>query len=193
MEKWKIALPLVLILAGAFLLLGISEPVQEYGEMPIPKGYDGTVAKIHYTGIVCPIVTRTSGEVITLACHHNLLTDRGRELIELEMRGDASVVLDKIAIGNCSDGTQLPTDTNMQSEWLACGLGNATGTLKDEGTGNWSITYEWTSACDGAIMNATGIYNTTMPGNLFAEANYTSVTLNTGEKLNITYFIWVLQ
>ena len=64
-------------------------------------------------------------------------------------------------------------------------------TQTDIGTGNWSISHTWTSSCDGRIINATGIYNATAVGKLFAEANFTSVTLNNGDQLTITYYTWV--
>ena len=51
------------------------------------------------------------------------------------------------------------------------------------------MTYQWTSTCDNAYVNGTGLYNSTAADKiLFAETNFTSsVTLMNGDKLNVTW------
>ena len=68
------------------------------------------------------------------------------------------------------------------------------GTQNIIGNGNWSIWIQWTSTCDTTYVNSTGIYNGTgvASGSLMAEAHWVPGTiLNTGDKLNVTYYTWV--
>lgn len=125
-----------------------------------------------------------------IECKENMITNRGKDLIKMDMMGTAVVTLDKLAIAN-NTVAQSPADTNLQGEWTTCGLARATGTLTSVGVGNWSISYQWTSTCNNAIVNATGIYNTTAPGNLFAQTTFATATLQTNDKINVTYYIWV--
>jgi hypothetical protein len=106
------------------------------------------------------------------------------------MMGQAVVTLDQLALAN-NTVAQSASDTNLQGEWTTCGLARATGTLTSINTGNWSISYQWTSTCDNVIVNATGIYNTTASGNLFAETTFATTTLQTNDKINVTYYTWV--
>lgn len=179
MEKWKYGIPLLLIaIAGVYMY-----------SAGMPTGIsDG----LHYTGIAC-ITAVQSGVFHDYGCQHNLITTRGLNLIKFNMMGvNQTIKVGTLAIAN-STSPQLITDTelNNQETVAGCGLANVSSTLTDIGTGNWSVSHTWTSACNGRIINATGIYNTTAVGNLFAEANFTSVTLNNGDQLTVTYYTWV--
>jgi hypothetical protein len=135
---------------------------------------------LKYTGVACIYKNDK-----LIECKHNLITNRGKDLIKLDMMGSAVVTLDQLALAN-NTSPQSASDTNLQGEWTTCGLARATGTLTSIGTGNWSINYQWTSTCDNAIVNATGIYNTTALGNLFAETTFATTTLMNGDKINVT-------
>jgi hypothetical protein len=145
----------------------------------------GVNDNLKYTGVAC---IYKNDQLI--GCYHNLITNRGKDLIKLDMMGQAEVTLDQLALAN-NTVAQSATDTNLQGEWTTCGLARATGTLTSIGIGNWSINYVWTSTCDNVIVNATGIYNTTAPGNLFAETTFPTTTLMNGDKINVTYYTWV--
>jgi hypothetical protein len=145
----------------------------------------GVNENLKYTGVAC---IYKNDQLI--GCYHNLITNRGKDLIKLDMMGQAVVTLDQLALAN-NTVAQSASDTNLQGEWTTCGLARATGTLTSIGTGNWSINYVWTSTCDNAIVNATGIYNTTASGNLFAETTFPTTTLMNGDKINVTYYTWV--
>jgi len=141
---------------------------------------------IKYTGVAC---IYKNNELV--ACNHNIITNRGKDLIKIDMMGTGTVTLDQLAVAN-NTVAQSASDTDLQGEWSTCGLSRTTGTLTSIGTGNWSINYQWTSSCDNVYVNATGIYNTTASGNLFAETTWSpTTTLMNGDKLNVTYYTWV--
>lgn len=145
-----------------------------------------TFSNIKYTGVAC---IYKNDELIT--CKHNIITDRGKDLIKIDMMGTGAVTLDKLAIAN-NTVAQSASDTNLQGEWTTCGLSVATVTPTSVGTGNWSVSNQWTSTCDNAYVNATGVYNTTTSGNLFAETTWSpTTTLMNGDKLTVTYYMWV--
>lgn len=182
MEKWKYGIPVLLV----FAVVGVY--MYSAG---MPTGIsDG----LHYTGIAC-ITTVQSGVFHDYGCQHNLITKQGQDQIKWAMQSNATagtINLDTLGIAN-STSPQLATDVDLNGLRVGCDLGIAVST-QGTGTpavGNWSLAHTWTSACDGAIVNATGIYNTTSTGHLFAEANFTSVTLNNGDQLTVTYYTWV--
>jgi len=141
---------------------------------------------IRYTGYVC---IYKNGELIT--CKHNIITDRGKDLIKMDMMGTDTVTLNVLAVANNTAGVSA-SDTNLQGEWTTCNLSAVTVTPTSVGTGNWSLSYEFTSTCDSVNVNAVGVYNETKSGNLFAETTWSPTTvLNNGDKLRITYYLWV--
>lgn len=121
-----------------------------------------------------------------------------------------------ISIGMINN-SQIATDrclANQTGAGAGCddftgnGLSPATGTVAEvRGSGsidfgNVSITNTFTcTLCSSQIINATGLYNSTTnsgSGNntnvgalsLFAEANFTTATLQTNDQINVTWFIW---
>jgi hypothetical protein len=135
---------------------------------------------LKYTGVAC---IYKNDQLI--GCYHNLITNQGKDYIKQDMMGTAAITLNKLAIAN-STTAQSAANINLQGEWTTCGLARATGTLTSIGTGNWSINYVWTSTCDNAIVNATGIYNETGTDVLFAETTFATTTLMNGDKINVT-------
>ncbi|MEM3609575.1 MAG: hypothetical protein QXK49_01805 [Candidatus Aenigmatarchaeota archaeon] len=170
----KYILALIIALIALALTLNFNSPVTS------------TTQSIKYTGVAC---IYKNSELVT--CKHNIITNKGKDLIKTDMMGTGAVTLDQLAVAN-STSAQSASDTDLQGEWTTCGLARATGALTSIGTGNWSINYQWTSTCDNVYVNATGIYNTTASGNLFAETTWSpTTTLMNGDKLNVTYYTWV--
>jgi hypothetical protein len=133
-----------------------------------------------------------NGELIG-PCSHNLVTDVGKEHLEqcLSNAACGSQPFVNMSLANCTNGISAGDTTLCNGEdYTACDLGPATGTYVSAGTGAWNITYEWTanSGCSDLLVNATGLYNNT---HLFAENNFTSVTLQGSDRINVTWGIWV--
>jgi hypothetical protein len=171
-----LAIPIV-----ALLILGLSLSLTSNTSVSSTEG-------LKYNGMVCVGAT-LSGKYYDLGCRHNLITNVGKDHIKTASGQGAAIRHDKIAVAN-NTVAQAATDTTLQGEWTTCGLAAATGTYSSAGTGAWNITYQWTSSCDSVIVNATGLYNATGTNQLFAETTFTSVTLQTNDKLNVT---WGLQ
>jgi hypothetical protein len=167
---WLVAIPLALVAVA--LLVNLKAQQVMTGE------------NLKYTGVAC---VYKNDQLI--GCYHNLITNNGKNLIKQDMMGTATVTLNQIAIAN-NTVAQSASDTTLQGEWTTCGLAKATGTLTDIGVGNWSINYQWTSTCNNAIVNATGIYDS-VSNTLFAETTFPTTTLQANDKINITYYTWV--
>lgn len=150
---------------------------------------------INYVGTVCPKIIRSSGRVEDLGCGHNLLMNEGKNFIEEEIgNGTASTnIVDVMFLGN---GTTWGTSdmTVHTGEIIECGLGAATGlSANDIGNGNWSFTNTWTSSCAGVIVNTTGLNCSACAEGteFFAGNNFTSVTLQTNDQINVTWYVFV--
>lgn len=152
---------------------------------------------ITYHSSVCKVVTRADGRIENLGCNHNVVNNGGlnfiRDCVGNGLCG-APTAFRQMAIANCTT-TPAAAHTVLcnaaNNEWTTCGLANATSTYYQFGTGAWNVSYQWTSSCDTAYVNATGLYNATQAGTLLASNTFTSVTLMNGDKLNVTWGIWV--
>ena len=154
----------------------------------IPSSTPAVSEGILYHGVVC-VQTSTGFK----ECNHNIIVNNGKEYIEKLLVGQATAGAKQIALGN-SSSTLQPTDTALPNEFAnGCSLTNATGAYVDAGTGQWNITYQWTSGCDSVLLNSTALYNATAGSNpvLFAEATFTGTTLSNNDKINVTWGIYV--
>lgn len=159
----------------------------------IPVSTAGTSGQeLAYDSAVCIYLN----DELVMDCIQNTLTNYGKNMIKFKLTGVAAsqAAVDYIAVGNGS----LPTasSTSLNSEIPDCGLTRAQDTSKaDIATGNWSYSYQFTSTCDGVIVNTTGLFNhTSADTGFFAGANFSSpVTLQTDDKLNITWYIFVTE
>jgi len=158
----------------------------------ISQGYTvtGSAAGIKYNSQVC---VYKNNEIVD--CSPNLITNIGKEHIDMFLgNGSAgSVATDYLALSNTSTVLAV-TDTTLPGEIAnECTLGRQQGTYHNFGTGSWNITYQWTLAagCSNHVVNATGIFNATTSGTLFAENTFTDVTLEGNDQLNVTWGIWV--
>jgi len=152
---------------------------------------------IKYHSSVCKVVTRADGRIEDLGCNHNVVNNGGLNFIK-ECLGNGGcgtpTAFKQMAVANCTT-TPAAAHTVLcnaaSNEWITCGLNNATATYVTAGTGAWNETYQWTSSCDTVYVNATGLYNATTAGTLLASNTFTTVTLMNGDKLNVTWGIWV--
>ena len=168
------------ILIGLMVVLSLGSQV---------GGPVSSEATINYNSNVC---VYKNGELID--CSHNLLTNAGKELIETILGDTGSGgPVQYIALCNSTAGCTAPdaSDTTLDNEFTGCGLSRAQGTYGDLGTGNWSIWYTFTSTCDNVETNMTGLFNQDSGGTLFAENQFTGVTLQTNDQLTINWTIWV--
>jgi len=168
MNKNLLALPsIVLLLLGTLAVTSIS-------------GGEG----IRYHSMVC---VYKNGELIQ--CDHNVLTNNGKDLIQSYLSGGAGAAVDYIALGNGSAPTS--TSTTLDNEITTSGLARAQGSVSSVGTGNWSLNHQWTSTGDNIVVNTTALFNASSGGTMFAGNEFTDVTLQKDDKINVTWWVWV--
>ncbi|MFH1229436.1 MAG: hypothetical protein V1678_03365 [Candidatus Aenigmatarchaeota archaeon] len=159
---------------------------------------DSSISAMYHTA-VC---VYKNGE-LTGPCESNNVTNAGLNWTR-DVLGNAAGVgkVQYIALGNTTNG-ELITLTSLPGQINDCGLAiNAqapTYAVVTGSNGNWSTTNLWTSTCNSEIVNTTALYNISAPGTsctatnctMFAGKNFTSVTLQSGDQLNITWYVWV--
>jgi len=144
------------------------------------------------TGISCIRIIRKNGEVTPWECSHNVLYNSGKELLETILGDTGSGGPVKIiALCNATAGCGEPQAdaSETYNEITTCGLAPATGTYSSIGTGNWTITYTFTSTCDNVKTNVTRLKNS--GGTYFAGNSFTLATLQNGDQIQVKWYIWV--
>jgi hypothetical protein len=136
-----------------------------------------------------------NGELIG-PCRHNLVSDGGKDFLK-ECLGTgacgAPTAFTNMTLANCTV-SQAPGQTELcgGQDWTSCGMGpddpTDGPTYSSAGTGAWNVSATWTSTCDNVIVNATALYNNTL---MFAQNNFTTVTLMSSDQINVTWGIWV--
>jgi hypothetical protein len=135
-------------------------------------------------------------------CSHNTMMNTGLNwtIATISQVAVASGNMSIIALGNLTSAetaTLTFINNTASNQAIAdCGMAPAAGTVAWVGTGNISITKEWTDAsCNNLVVNTTALYNQTANGTaltMFAGKNFaSSVTLQNGDKLNVTWYVWV--
>jgi hypothetical protein len=138
----------------------------------------------------------------TPQCSHNLLTNYGKDTIKDLLQGNKQMTVNQIALCNSSAtelannscATPTATDTILAGEYAVCGLSRTAGTFGfgSPATGNISWATTFTSTCDNVRVNKTALFNTsTLGASMFAANNFTIVTLQTNDRLTVTWYVWV--
>lgn len=182
----------IVSIALVFSVLAISAFTASYFSSTVSSG--SMTENFGYVGVACAQVTRANGAVENLGCHHNLITNKGKEYIKASLNGTASMWnFTNLTLGG-NTTAMAATDTDLANiQATASGLGPGSAAYWYIGVGNSSLSKLWTNAGATVNINSTGIYNTTLaPTNLFAEAYFGSNTnLQVGDQINVTYYWWV--
>ena len=200
--KLKILLPLLVVIGlvgiGSFYFGQTLTPITTFG-------VSGTGAT--HAGFVCVEVYRVDGSKEFLGCHHNLYSNYGKNATRQIFFGAGGSAAFNVISTGIENATIAATDRCIANQtgagafckdWNANGLQPAVGTVSEvrggpNDFGNVSITKTFTCMnCANTPINATGLYNSTALTDLslFAEANFTTATLQTNDQINITFFIW---
>jgi len=188
MNKNYLILLLVIVLAGGAFLVGHFTAVPSFSNAASNAG-------VIHGGASCAKIIRKDGTVEDLGCDHNFYMSEGKEFLRDELFTTASTNLVNVMfLGN---GTSWNTDLSSHTnEIFGCGLNGASVTFVDHatGTGNVTASYEWTmSGCNSIVVNTTGINCSACSAGteFFAANNFTqSATLSSGDKLNVTWYVW---
>ena len=172
------------------------------GSVPQGVGYNGMVNIKHLA---------SDGTVLFEETNHNMLLLNGSNFTTSQLFGmpsaAAATEVENITLGN---GTGLSIGQDMSGTDLAgitttgcSGLGpsntlvwisvlNATAGTRIDASGNVSANHLWTSACGsgtGIEVNKTVISSTT--ASFFAANQFTNVFLQSGDQLNVTWYVWI--
>jgi hypothetical protein len=166
---------LVLVMTGLFVAPAFLNPA-------ITTQEDNSIVK--YTGRAC---IYKNGELIE--CKHNTVTNQGKDYIKLALGTGVNESIFTLALGNST--VPAAASTALGSEWVSCGLDKKNGTYLSNGAsnGNWSTYYTWTSTCDNAVINTTGLYKVNTASGLFAGLSFTSTTLQTNDQVMVNYTV----
>ncbi len=177
----------IILLGGMFAVTTLSEPASS-----TPS------STINFNSRLCIGVVREDGTVEDgPGCQKNLLFDTGKNLTRQYLFdvGGGTDEIDQIHLCNASTGggdcgTVTAAGAEGWLEYAAGGLTAATATYTNlSEAGNCSLYNEFTATENNMIVNATRLSNTA--GQNFSGANFTAVTLNSGDKLTINWTIWV--
>ena len=133
-------------------------------------------------------------------CGPNLLVNTGNNTIMDLLTGSTTTEVKYIVLCNATNATAGSCDTPAAAdtaldgqEFTLCGLARAAGTIAQRGTGNFSYSKVFTATCNSLVTNVTGLFNSTVGAGdvYFAGNTFTSVTLQSADQLNVTWYIWV--
>ena len=172
----------IYILGMALLLVAI------FAVSAVP-GVQLSAQGINYNAEVC---VYKNNELVD--CSHNVLYDSGRDLIKTYLgdTGGSSDEVDQIELCNATAGCGAPTAAKSGDTYNAlsgCGMDETTGAYNSIGTGNWTISATFQASCDNVLTNVTRLRNTNNDD--FAGNNFSLVTLQTNDIINVTWTIWV--
>lgn len=151
-------------------------------------------ATINYDSRVCVDVIRVDGSIEKGDCSHNVLFNTGKDLIKqyLGDTGGTTDEIDQIQLCNATAGCGAPSagKTEDFTAFTSGGLSETTGTFASTaGNGNWTITNTFTASSNDLVTNVTRLRNTN--GDDFAGNSFSTVTLQSGDQLQITWNIFV--
>ena len=125
----------------------------------------------------------------------NVLYNTGKEAIEdylMEGAGNNDA-FDWIQLCNASTsscGAPSAGKTEAYSLHTTCGMVGVAGTAgTNAASGNWTVYNEFTSSCDNTKTNVSRLVND--DDDDLAGNSFTMVTLQNGDKLNVTWDVWV--
>lgn len=166
-----------------------------------------------YKAVQCTYIKRAGEtEWTKWDCNPNIFNSEGKNFTMRQISGPidgngttSTGLVRVIAVANVSGGgncgAQTPADVFLCGEYNTCGLSRAsannvgTNTSTAPTAGNWTISREFT-ATGTCEVNGTGLFNTTTANDtaeiFFAQNTFTTATLNNNDKINVTWFIWVV-
>lgn len=189
-QKGAIIAILVVALIGVSAL-SIYSAISVNGDHQSMKYMTAVTHQVNHDGVWGPVIYDGHNLVV----NYGLNWTMGR-LFGVPSTGVSPITV--IALGNLSNVTEglLFLNNTASNQAIAdCSLTptNVTSPIYVSNQ-NISLSAEWTSSCSGLIVNTTALYNQT--GNasniMFAGKNFSSsVTLQSGDKLNVTWYVWV--
>lgn len=137
-----------------------------------------------------------NGTIVDLGYHAGVLTTIGKNYIEGKLGdsayGDNTAFADDISVST-STSTPNVAWTEIPTEITTGGLERASSTYTSTGDGVWTISHEFTASATHTAVQLTGLQwkLTPLDGTLLGADTFAAVTLNSGDKLTVTWTITV--
>ena len=180
MNTKKIVVPTLL----ALLIFGV---VMGLKYMP-QASISNAKGDVHYHANVCIYKNNKLVE-----CHHNLLTNGGKEHIEQQLSGtpSATQIVKYISVASNSS-TPAATWDVISNELTTSGFSRAAGTYESNaGSGSWNVYYTYTATGTVNGINMTGLYWNDTTNSLFAATTFSDTNVISGDTLKINWTITV--
>jgi hypothetical protein len=170
--------PAAMILALAFTLPGNSIANRSFSEQTGPHGY-----------VVVSVVR--GGQEIYHSEDHNLITNGGKDFISAQIGSTSPGTNGANYIALTTDSTSpAATDTTLASEITTGGLARAQGAYAHTtGTNTFTVSKTFTASSSFTGVQKAGLFTASSSGTMLAETTFTSVNLNSGDTLTITWTI----
>jgi len=192
MKKRQLFLiPVSLVLLFGVFAFGLSLNNSPSGDLGDAIHYNSMV-KIETTGDfdgrTLPI-----GEWELVSLHPNQIYDTGKEGIEASLGTGSADAYDWIELGDAglAVGAVTAGKTEAYTAHAADGLSEVAGTIGSNApSGNWTVYTEFTSTATNQLTNISRLRNAAgvdLAGAIFALTN-----LSNGDKLNLTWDIWIV-
>lgn len=124
--------------------------------------------------------------------HAGVLTTIGLNWIEDQLGDSPDTNPAKWISVSMDTGSPVVGWTQIPAEIVSGGLTRAAGTYTSTGDGVWTIDYQFTASATHTDVQLTGLqYAVSGDNNLLGADTFTPVTLNSGDKLTVTWTITV--
>jgi len=190
MRNSKIALFALPAIVALLSISALSTSIQTT-PVSVPSFDDRSTVTGH---VILQVFDTNTGELKYKVENHNLVVDVGLDEMAqatFGVGGSGSTVFDFINIGT---GTTAPTATDTVIETSACARIQDVAPDVNSGTsGETSVSVISSfdgGTCAGAITEA-GIFNLITGGQLLARSTFGSVTISSGDTLNVNYTITI--
>lgn len=192
-KKYFLIPLLALVLVGVFAFgVSMNQPSNNLDNMITYNSMVKTETTGNFEGRISP----AHEGIWELVSHEpNQLYDTGKEAIEDYLGeglggGDAFDWIELCNSSTSSCGAPSAGKTEVYSAHTTCGMSKVAGTQgTNAASGNWTVYNEFTSTCDSTETNVSRLINA--DGDDLAGNSFTAVTLQNGDKLNVTWDCWV--
>jgi len=174
---------IIVLVAFASYQYGVYETYQRYASLDIDVGT--------YSLHVTVYVQRVGEEEPKFWSHHaGVLTTIGKNWIEDQLGDSPGTDPAKWISVSTSTSTPLASWTQIPTEITTGGLARAAGTYASTGDGQWTESYQFTASATHTDVQLTGLqWAASGNNNLLGADTFTPVTLNSGDKLTVTWTV----
>ena len=162
--------------------------------------YRGATLHLHvgtgYCAHIEVVLKRADGTEIlikngTATGNAGVLTNIGKDWIENQLGNSPSTTAAQFIALSTDTSTPSASWTAIPNEITTGGLARAQGTYSDNGVGSWKITKTFTATSSFTGVQLTGLYYASTGSTLLAADTFTSVNLNPGDQLTVTWTVTV--